>query len=167
MEVLSKAAFHQTQAYSEVSLQELYMLIYSLMKPEGILLLEPHGPLTEQDFDGVSQDVDEFLQEHPKLHGVMVQAKDFPGWENWAGFSAHMGFVRDHRKQVEQIALVTDSHLAGMAEFVGKHFTHADVRISRLPKTQKPCSGCTRPEFFGLKDCASLQAMAGERRVCI
>ena len=39
-----------------------------------------------------------------------------------------MGFVRDHRKQVEQIALVTDSHLAGMAEFVGKHFTHADVR---------------------------------------
>ena len=82
------------------------MLNYSLMKPEGILLLEPHGPLTEQDFDGVSQDVDDFLAEHPKLHGVMIQSKDFPGWENWAGFSAHMGFVRDHRHQVEQIAQV-------------------------------------------------------------
>ena len=68
------------------------------------------------------------LAEHPKLHGVMIQSKDFPGWENWAGFSAHMGFVRDHRHQVEQIALVTDSHLAGMAEFVGRHITHAEVR---------------------------------------
>ena len=104
------------------------MLNYSLMKPEGILLLEPNGPLTEQDFDGVSQDVDDFLAEHPKLHGVMIQSKDFPGWENWAGFSAHMGFVRSHRHQVEQIALVTDSHLAGMAEFVGRHLTHAEVR---------------------------------------
>ena len=104
------------------------MLNYSLMKPEGILLLEPNGPLTEQDFDGVSQDVDAFLEDHPKLHGVMVQAKDFPGWENCAGFSAHMSFVRDHRKQVEQVALVTDSHLAGMAEFMGKHFSAAEVR---------------------------------------
>lgn len=104
------------------------MLNYSLMKPEGILRLETHGPLTEQDFDSMSQDVDAFLAEHPKLHGVMVQAKDFPGWQNWAGFSAHMSFVRDHRKQVEQIALVTDSPLAGMAEFMGKHFTDAEVR---------------------------------------
>ena len=128
LRVLSRAAFPRAQAYSEVSLQELHMLNYSLMKPEGILLLEPHGPLTEQDFDGVSQDVDDFLAEHPKLHGVMIQSKDFPGWENWAGFSAHMGFVREHRHQVEQIALVTDSHLAGMAEFVGRHLTHAEVR---------------------------------------
>ncbi|MBV8249539.1 MAG: STAS/SEC14 domain-containing protein [Comamonas sp.] len=104
------------------------MLNYSLMKPEGILLLEPHGPLTRQDFDGVDQDVNAFLAEHPKLHGMMVQAKDFPGWENWAGFSAHMSFVRHHHKQVEHIALVTDSQLAGMAEFLGKHLMDAEVR---------------------------------------
>ncbi|CAM4170235.1 STAS/SEC14 domain-containing protein [Comamonas aquatilis] len=104
------------------------MLNYSLMKPEGLLLLQPQGPLTQQDFERMNLDVNAYLAEHAKLHGVMIQAKDFPGWENWAGLSAHLGFVRDHHKQVERIALVTDSQLAGVAEFFGKHFTGAQVR---------------------------------------
>lgn len=104
------------------------MLNYTLMQPEGILLLHPRGPLTQQDFDSLRADVDAYLATHPKLHGVMVRATDFPGWENWAGLSAHMHFVRAHHTQVERVALVTDSALAGMAEFLGKHFAAAEIR---------------------------------------
>ena len=104
------------------------MLKYSLMKPEGILLLDPRGPLTQQDFDDLSQEVNAYLAEHAQLHGVMIRAEDFPGWENWSGLNAHLHFVRDHHKQVKFIAMVTDSYLAGMAEFLAKHFTAAEIR---------------------------------------
>ena len=103
------------------------MLNYTL-KPEGLLLMQPQGPLTQQDFARMNLEVNAYLTEHAKLHVVMIEAKDFPGWENWAGFSAHLSFVRDHHKQVERIALVTDSQLVGMAEFLGKHFTGAQIR---------------------------------------
>ena len=46
----------------------------------------------------------------------------------FGGFTAHMHSVRDHHKEVERIAIVTDSPLAGMAEWLGKHFTSAEVR---------------------------------------
>jgi SpoIIAA-like len=104
------------------------MLDYAMMMPEGILLLKPTAPLSKEDFDGVSAAVDTYLSTHPKLHGVMIYAQEFPGWEDFGGFSAHMKFVRDHHKLVERIAVVTDSSMGGLAESLGTHFTSAEVR---------------------------------------
>lgn len=104
------------------------MLDYSIMQPQGILVLKPRTPLSQEDFSGLSATVNAYLADHPKLHGVLLHAKDFPGWESFGGFTAHMHFVREHHKQVERIAIVTDSHFAGMAELLGKHFTSAQVR---------------------------------------
>lgn len=104
------------------------MLNYSISKPGGILRLNPLAPLTREDFNGLSADVDAYLAENPKLHGVLIHVKGFPGWENFGGFTAHMHFVREHHKQVERIAVVTDSPLAGMAELLGKHFISAEIK---------------------------------------
>lgn len=104
------------------------MLTFTLMQPEGILRLHPSGPLTEADFARLRAEVDAYLLGHARLHGVLVRAAEFPGWENWAGLSAHMHFVHDHHKQVERIALVTDSTVVGLAEFLARHFSSAEVR---------------------------------------
>ena len=104
------------------------MLNYSIMRTEGILLLRPGATLSKEDFGELNAAVDAYLSEHAKLHGVMIHAKGFPGWENFGGFTAHMHFVHEHHKQVERIAVVSDSTLAGMAELLGKHFTSAEVR---------------------------------------
>ena len=104
------------------------MLTFTLMKPEGILRLHPSGPLTEQDFERLRTEVDAYLMGHARLNGVLVRAAEFPGWENWAGFSAHMHFVHAHHTRVERIALVTDSAVAGLGEFLAEHFTSAEVR---------------------------------------
>jgi hypothetical protein len=107
---------------------EDHMLDYSIMKPEGILVLKPHAPLSKEDFGGLSADVDSYLSDHAKLYGVLIHSKGFPGWENFGGFTAHMHFVREHHKKVERLAVVTDSPFAGVAESLGKHFTSAEVR---------------------------------------
>lgn len=104
------------------------MLDYSIMKPEGILVLKPSTPLSKEDFAGISAAVDAYLSDHAKLRGVLIITKGFPGWENFGGFSAHMHFVREHHTKVERVAIVTDSLIAGLAETLGKHFTSAEVR---------------------------------------
>lgn len=104
------------------------MLDYSIMKAEGILVLKPHAPLSEEDFDGLSATVDAYLADHPKLHGVLVHSRDFPGWKNFDGFTAHLHFVREHHRQVERVAIVTDSPIAGIAESLARHFIAAQVK---------------------------------------
>lgn len=104
------------------------MLDYSIKMPEGILVLKPNGPLGKDDFSGLSATVDSYLSDHAKLQGVLISSRAFPGWENLSGFTAHMHFVRDHHKKVKRVAVVTDSHLADMAESLGNHFTSAEIK---------------------------------------
>ncbi len=104
------------------------MLDYSILMPEGILVLEPRAPLTKEDFSGLSAAADVYLSNHAKLRGVLIHSKAFPGWEDFAGFAAHMRFVRKHHEKVARVAVVTDSSLAGMVESLGKHFVSAEIK---------------------------------------
>jgi len=104
------------------------MLEYSMKQPEGILVLRPGAPLSKEDFSGPGAAVNDYLTDHAKLRGVLIHSKGFPGWESFGGFTAHMRFVREHHKEVERVAIVTDSHFADMAERLGTHFTSAEVR---------------------------------------
>ena len=115
-------------AYDVDILMEDHMLDYSIMDAEGILVLKPHAPLSKEDFNGLGAVVDAYLSDHAKLHGVLIRTRDFPGWENFGGFAAHMHFVREHHKKVERVAIVTDSQIAGIAESLAKHFTSAEIR---------------------------------------
>lgn len=104
------------------------MLDYSILMPEGILVLEPRTLLTKEDFSGLATEVDSYLTSHDRLQGVLIHAKAFPGWEDFDGFTAHMRFFREHHKKVARVAVVTDSPLASILESLGKHFVAADVR---------------------------------------
>ena len=104
------------------------MLDYAIMQPEGILVLKPQAPLGQEDFTRLGAAVDAYLHDHATLHGVLVQAPGFPGWESWGGFIAHLQFVRGHHEKVERVAIVTDSPLAAMAESLGRHFIAAEIR---------------------------------------
>ena len=48
-----------------------------------------------------------------------------------------MHFASEHHKKVKRIAIVTDSHFAGIAELLGKHFTSAEVRHFPFPDEVK------------------------------
>jgi hypothetical protein len=104
------------------------MLEYSMMEPEGIVVLKPGPPLTQQDFASLGATVDAYLAAHARLRGVLIHARSFPGWEDIAGFLAHVRFVRDHFRKVQRIALVTDSPVARVAESLAAHFTSAEIR---------------------------------------
>ncbi len=104
------------------------MLDYSIIKPEGILILRPDAPLSKGDFGRLTVAIDSYLADQGVLQGVLVVAKGFPGWENFGAFTAHMHFVREHEKKVRRVAVVTDSYFGGIAESLGKHFATAEIR---------------------------------------
>jgi hypothetical protein len=104
------------------------VLEYTIMKPEGILVLKPNAALSKEDFVGLSACVDAYLADHASIHGVLIQSESFPGWESFAGFTAHIRFVRNHQQRIERLALVTDSSVAPVAEAVAKHFTAAEIK---------------------------------------
>jgi len=104
------------------------MLDYSILKPEGILVLTPAAPLSREDFAGLSALVDGYLATHTSLHGVLVHSESFPGWDSFAGFTAHVRFVREHERKIDRVAIVTNSPIAGAAAALAKLFITADIR---------------------------------------
>ena len=97
------------------------MLRYSIMQPEGILIIRPHGLLSKDDFRSLSPQLDMHLTAYARRHGVLIQAKVFPGWEKFSGSRADLDFIRNHHDQIDRIAVVTDSPVGGIAELFRRH----------------------------------------------
>ncbi|NML43452.1 STAS/SEC14 domain-containing protein [Ramlibacter sp. G-1-2-2] len=104
------------------------MLEHALESDDGILYLHPRAALAQQDFTQLAATVDPYIHEHGKLNGVLVEATSFPGWDSLGAMATHLRFIRDHHRQVQRIALVTDAPLATVAEKLGSHFIAAEMR---------------------------------------
>ena len=104
------------------------MLKYELNHAEGILIIRPNGPLESTDFEKLVQEVDPYIIEKGKLNGLMIYAKSFPGWDNFAAFLSHMKFVKNHHEKIKKIAAVTDSSFLSIMPQVANHFVKAEIK---------------------------------------
>ena len=104
------------------------MLKYELNHAEGILIIRPNGPLESTDFEKLVQEVDPYIIEKGKLNGLMIYAKSFPGWDNFAAFLSHMKFVKKHHQKIKKIAAVTDSSFLSIMPQVANHFVKAEIK---------------------------------------
>ncbi|MFJ9863851.1 STAS/SEC14 domain-containing protein [Streptomyces sp. NPDC101165] len=101
---------------------------HRLLPELNVLMVEVEQPLRTQDFDTLAQTADSWLETHDTLAGVVVHARDFPGWENIGSLLRHIRFVRDHHRRVRKIALAVDSKVAELAPHFANHFVQAEVR---------------------------------------
>lgn len=104
------------------------MIGYELQQDKGILVLHPEGPLEAADFISIAIHVDTYLAGHGKLHGVLIQAKSFPGWKDFAAMFAHFRFLKEHIQKIEKIAVVADGALANIMPNIANYFVHAQVQ---------------------------------------
>ena len=104
------------------------MLNYELNRAESILIIKPIGPLESTDFEKLAQEVDPYIVENGKLNGLMICAKSFPGWDDFAAFLSHIKFVKTHYQKIKKIAAVTDSSFLSIMPQVANHFVQAEVR---------------------------------------
>lgn len=104
------------------------MMIHKLLRDKGVLELHPQGPLEAADFTLITSQVDAYLAQHGKLHAVLIHAKSFPGWKDFAAMLAHLKFLKDHINRIEKVAVVADGVLANVMPAIANHFVHAQVR---------------------------------------
>jgi hypothetical protein len=58
----------------------------------------------------------------------MVETRTFPGFASMGSFADYVRFIADHHARVQRIALVTDSALAPVAEFMANHVVGVEMR---------------------------------------
>ena len=85
------------------------MVKHELMAADGILVIRPESSLEASDFQGISQEVDPYIEANGTLHGLLIEAEAFPGWKNFAALIAHLKFVKEHHRKIERVAAVSDS----------------------------------------------------------
>ena len=104
-------------------------LAFELKSDVGVLVLTPKGHLEAADFERLAAEVDPYLERSGQLKGLMVIAEHFPGWDDFAAFSSHLRFVRDHHKRVGRVALVTNDRLVSALPRFASRFMSAKVHV--------------------------------------
>ena len=91
-----------------------------------VLAVRPDGPITREDVGTLTQMADEYLADHPKIACVMVETRTFPGFASIGAFADYARFIADNHAR--RLALVTDSALAPVAEFMANHVVGVQMR---------------------------------------
>jgi hypothetical protein len=104
------------------------MVKFELLRDRGILVITPDGPLERGDFERLASEIDPVIASKGKLAGAMVCARSFPGWRSLDAFASHLRFIAGHHRQIERIAVVTDSALLKIMPRVAELFVHPKVR---------------------------------------
>ncbi len=105
------------------------MLRFELLKDDGILVVEPRDALTADDFRAIALTIDPYIEEHGKLTGLLVDAPSFPGWDSFGALIQHLKFVRDHHRQIDRVAAMTDNEFLKIAPRIAEHFAHPEIRV--------------------------------------
>jgi len=104
------------------------MIHAEFLADQAVLVLTPSGPLAAADFTRLAAIVDPYIEQHGRLKGLMIYTHGFPGWEDFAALVGHLHFVRDHHRQIERVAAVTDSGVLAVLPRIASHFVAAEVR---------------------------------------
>lgn len=103
-------------------------LTFEFLDDQGVLILQPHGELDAADFQAVAAEIDPYIERIGDLKGVMIETEDFPSWDNLSALVAHLKFVKNHRKKVKRLAIVSDDHIMNALSFLATHFLVEESR---------------------------------------
>ncbi|MEQ9409796.1 MAG: STAS/SEC14 domain-containing protein [Fuerstiella sp.] len=104
------------------------MIHYELMQSEGVLIVTPEASLEGSDFQRLTEELDPYIEARGKLHGLMIDAESFPGWQDFDGLIAHLNFVESHHTKIEKVAVVSDDSFLSAAPRFAAHFVQAEIR---------------------------------------
>jgi hypothetical protein len=102
---------------------------FELLKDAGILVVEPKGALSADDFLAIARTIDPHIEEHGKLTGLLIDAPSFPGWDSFGALIQHLKFVRDHHRRIDRVAAVTDNAFLQIAPRIAAHLAHPEIRV--------------------------------------
>jgi hypothetical protein len=110
------------------SLPEGAAIAHRLLPESGVIVVEVTQALRAQDFDALAFTADTWIEDHGSLQGLVIHAREFPGWQNLGSFLRHVRFVRDHHLKVKRIAFAAETKMASLVPRIAELFVHAEVQ---------------------------------------
>jgi len=104
------------------------MISHELLRERGILIVIPEGPLEKNDFEALAREVDPYIEAQGKLNGLLISARLFPGWKDFAALVSHLRFVKNHHQKIRKVAAVTDSGFLSILPHIANHFVAAEIK---------------------------------------
>lgn len=121
------------------------MIEHHWLQNHAILEIVPRWPLTSVDFTSLAAQIDPTITEHGSLSGLLINAEDFAGWENFSALVSHCVFVRNHHRHIHKIAIVSDQPLLSFMPRLVDHFVSAEVRPFAVSEKGKALDWLARP----------------------
>jgi hypothetical protein len=109
------------------------MIDIDLSDPD-LVILSPHGALSESEFDAVAKAIDMRINEMDKVPNLVIHLDRLPQWDSLGALVRHLHFVRVHQKIIAKVAVVGDSPLLSVLPEIADQFVKAKVR--RFPATK-------------------------------
>jgi len=104
------------------------MIIYRILEEEGIVIIEPSGPITRSDLEALTRDVDNYVRQKGMIRGMIIHTRSFPRWHDPGAFLKDMKFVFAHQRKIQRIASVTDSKLLFIVHSIARHLFSPQIR---------------------------------------
>jgi len=75
----------------------------------NILYAKVIGQIEKGDFEkSVEPVADHLIAEFGKIRGILIDATDIGGWDDFPALFAHYGFIKAHEHDIYRVALVGD-----------------------------------------------------------
>jgi len=101
---------------------------YRLIEERELLVVEPHGKLGVEAFEALAATVDPWIDSGHDLSGLVIHAREFPGWGTIGSFLRHVQFIRRHKRGLRRVALCMDGKFAKLAPALAEIFVAAEIR---------------------------------------
>jgi hypothetical protein len=104
------------------------MITYKIVEEEGIVIIEPSGPITRSELEPLTRDVDNYIRQKGMIRGMIIHSRSFPRWQDIGAFLKDMKFVFAHQRKIQRVASVTDSRLLMIVHGIARHVLSPEIR---------------------------------------
>ncbi|MDF0600749.1 STAS/SEC14 domain-containing protein [Psychromarinibacter sp. C21-152] len=108
-------------------LSESLGAIHQTKLADGVLQVQLLGRLDSAAYAAEIADLNAFIRESDRFR-LLLDIRDFDGWQGLGGLAEHFRLVRDHAPALERAAIVGDAGWQKMAAAVGRRILGREAR---------------------------------------
>jgi hypothetical protein len=104
------------------------MLTYTILRDEGIVIIELSAPIRQPELAALTRDVDSLIGQKGVIRGFIIHTRSFPRWHDFGAFLNDMNFVFAHQRKIQRVASVTDSKLLMIVHRIMRYVVSPEIR---------------------------------------
>ena len=102
------------------------MIKTEIISGNALRIIAPEK-LKAEDFSQIAPQIDALITKHGQIR-LLIDASRFNGWENIAAFENHAGFIKNHQRKIERIAVIASHDWQHWLIGAIRMFLHPQVR---------------------------------------